>query len=393
MKQTGPKRHHFVPKLLLRRFSDDPTAKNPMLWRLDKMTGRPSKCAVNNEAVIGHFNRLENVPSLDPDAVERDLAMIEGVCKPSLDKAIERQALDVDDFHLITMFSVLQHHRTPRWRQWNVELLEHMERLVTELNISTGAHIREFLETKRGGGEVTDEAVNEMRAELLQSIRKGRLIVKATSDHEVLGMFVAATDVAKEIAVKMSFACLHSATAEFILSDHPVCIYDRLAPVDRGAGWLSSPASEVAFPISRDTCLFFRPGPPGFMHVNVPGAVVTDINLRSYAAAEWSIYGSAQRWVQETRTAARRDRAKVAQYVPRKPHFIVYEQEEGEAEPSSVEVYEPRERTVRGFRPTDRVTRPIGKRPMTARLRREWSRLRPDDAQFPLDPSSGDSHS
>lgn len=36
------KRHHYVPRVLLRRFSRDPKADNPPLWRLDKKGGRPS---------------------------------------------------------------------------------------------------------------------------------------------------------------------------------------------------------------------------------------------------------------------------------------------------------------------------------------------------------------
>lgn len=376
--QPIPKRHHFIPKFLLRCFSDDLAAKNPVLWRLDKKTGRPSKSTVNNEAVIGHYNRLKSVPNLAPDAAERDLAMIEGVCKPSLDKAIQRQVLDLDDLHLIAMFSVLQHRRTPRERQWSVELMEHMQRVATEVHISSGTYIREFLESENDGAEVTDDDVDVMRNELLESLREGRIVVQATSDHEVLSTFVAATDVAKEIAQKTSLVCLHGVRAEFVLSDHPVCIYDPLAPADRGVGWMSSPASQVTFPVSRDTCLFFRPGRMGFAHVDVDRVAVADINLRSYAAAEWSIYGSGQRWVQDTRAGARRNPGKVAQYGPRRPHFILYEQEEGAPEPSLVEVYEPRERVVRGFRPPDRVTRPAVKQPMTPRLRREWSHLRPD---------------
>jgi len=36
---TDAKRHHFVPQLLLRRFSAEPGEKNPVLWRVDTHRG------------------------------------------------------------------------------------------------------------------------------------------------------------------------------------------------------------------------------------------------------------------------------------------------------------------------------------------------------------------
>ncbi len=42
VKGAPAKRHHFVPRLLLRRFSPDPSAKNPPLYRLDTRSGKPS---------------------------------------------------------------------------------------------------------------------------------------------------------------------------------------------------------------------------------------------------------------------------------------------------------------------------------------------------------------
>ena len=54
----GAKRHHFIPRFLLRQFSANPTASNPLICRLDKAAGRIASNAISNEAVIGQFNRL-----------------------------------------------------------------------------------------------------------------------------------------------------------------------------------------------------------------------------------------------------------------------------------------------------------------------------------------------
>ncbi len=54
----GTKRHHYVPKLLMRRFSTSPQARNPILWKLEKGSGKPSKTAIDGEAVVGHYYRV-----------------------------------------------------------------------------------------------------------------------------------------------------------------------------------------------------------------------------------------------------------------------------------------------------------------------------------------------
>jgi len=323
------------------------------------------------------FNRLENPPpGMPEDAAERALASIEGQCQPSLAKAINRAKLDETDLAQIVMFSVFQQRRTPRSRQWHTELMEHAERSVAELEFSTPDFI-EHLKNERGIG---DEDASALRDELIEDLKEGRLGPQATSDEEVLGVF-RATEIVGEIAPRTKLTILHAVGGEFVLADHPVCMFDPFVPADRGVGWIS-PTSEVIFPISRTTCLLLRRGRPGFTHADANDAVISDINLRSYAGAEWSIYGSAQRWVQETRTAARRQRSKVFLYAPHKPRLVFFSANEGDTKPHSVEVYEPNEKVVRGFRPKERaINPPVPRKPMTERLMKEWSHLVPDDVE------------
>lgn len=371
------KRHHTIPKFVLKWFLE-PAVDNPLIWRLDKATGSQVKNSVDNEAVIGQFNRLENPPpGIPDDAAERALADIDGQCRPSLTKAINRAELDESDLALILMFSVFQQRRTPRSRQWHTELMEHAERSAAEWDFSTPAFI-EHLKKKRG---ISDDEATTLRDELLAHLKEGRLGPQATSDEEVLGMFRVTDGIVAEIAPRTRLTILHAVGAEFVLADHPVCMFDSIVPMDRGVGWIS-PTSEVTFPISRDTCLLLRRGRPGFAHIDAEADIVSDMNLRSYAGAEWSIYGSAQRWVQETRTAARRQRSKVLLYEPHKPRLVFFTANEGDVKPHSVEVYQPEETVVRGFRPKVRpIHPPVPKQPMTERLMREWSHLIPDDVQ------------
>lgn len=198
---------------------------------------------------------------------------------------------------------------------------------------------------------VTEEQVEAYRKELLDDLMDERLKVRAGADHEVLAPCAAYTsEVAWELSQHLMVTIWHAPTgAEIILGDHPVAIVDPSIPWDRGVGWISSPQARVTFPISRTVCLEFRPGEPGFAHGDAAPDKVRDVNLRSYSHAEWAIWGSAVRWVQETRAAAKSDRQRTASYAPRKGHLFFLERMEGAPTPHALTVHQPREKTVRGF--------------------------------------------
>ncbi len=372
------KRHHVIPQFILKNFSPSPATKNPAIWRLDKANGRISPSSVANEAVIGHFNRLEELDE-GASGVEEDLARIEGECKPAIQKVLGGADLTIQDAELIAVFTVLQERRTPRARQSTTELMEHGYRVIAEVAASNDPGLRDLAKA-RLGRDPSEEEIAAERRQILDDLRSGRLVVQTTGDHEVLSTFLAADDLTRSVVAGTRLACLRAVGAEFVLADHPVCMFDPTVPSNRGVGWLSSPLTEVTFPISRDVCLMFRPGPPGYAHLEADKDTVLDINLRSYASAEWSVYGSGQRWLQDVRYAARRNRAKVLKYEPHKRHFIFFESRQGEAKPYGVQIVEPKEKVVRGFRPKDRpVRRPPQTQPVSEQLLREWSRLLPDD--------------
>jgi len=76
---------------------------------------------------------------------------------------------------------------------------------------------------------------------------------------------------------------------------------------------------------------------------------VADLNLRSYASAEWAYFGSTQSVVQDVRAFARRSRHMVDRYLPRKPHMFLFERMEGAPAPHALRTFTPAGRPVRGF--------------------------------------------
>ena len=94
-------------------------------------------------------------------------------------------------------------------------------------------------------------------------------------------------------------------------------------------------------PIDERVCLLLRPGPPTWELRTVDAPTVQEINLRTYASAQWSIYGPSQQVVQDVRTAAKRSRARITELRPRPPRFVIFERKEGETSQSSARVYRP----------------------------------------------------
>ena len=73
---------------------------------------------------------------------------------------------------------------------------------------------------------------------------------------------------------------------EFIISDHPVHIYDPEVYPDRNGGWFSSPEVQVTFPVDRKTCLLLHPGPDRWYEIEADAAAVRDLKGKGSVKAQ-----------------------------------------------------------------------------------------------------------
>lgn len=341
MRIVSAKRHHYVPRMLLRRFSPEPQAENPLLWRLDRDSGEPSKTSVNNEAVIGHYYRMEGPSKLPPGYVEHTLGLIETDAAEVIRKLIDRVPLDFGERLSMAMFLHVQRQRTPQGRQWSAYMYAKVAQVEMEAKLRDPGFVRSTW--KELDPEMTDDDIDKWRLETLSDLQSGRLTVEGTQNHEVGGIFFVATDIAPIIAGEMTWLSLRAPRGSaFICSDHPVHIYSKEAPSVSGVGWLS-PGAEATIAIDQNVCLMLRPGPPELHFRSVNEAMVQEVNLRAYASAQWAIYGASRRTLQELRTDTRRRpiRDRLAGFQPRPPNFVLFESVEGEDEIRSTTVYRP----------------------------------------------------
>lgn len=69
--------HHYVPQMILRRFSAEPDQDNPLLWTLEFASGRIRRSSVRNEAAVTDYNRLDDSQGREPGLAERAFGEIE----------------------------------------------------------------------------------------------------------------------------------------------------------------------------------------------------------------------------------------------------------------------------------------------------------------------------
>lgn len=268
------------------------------------------------------------------------MAKIESDAAEPIRKLVDGEPLNPAERLQMGLFLHVQRNRTPRARKWNASMYGEMAQLMTETNLQNPQLVRG--QVRKVDATKTDEEIEQWRLDTLEDLRSGRLVVDASQDHEVAGIFFLAARVVPIIAQGMAWVSLRADPgSSFICSDHPVHIYDENAPPGAGIGWVSSPTTEVTMPIDQRVCLLLKRGPPTWVLSNVDAARVQELNLRTYASAQWSTYGSSQQVVQYVRTLAKRNPTLIAQRRPRPPRSVIFERVEGEAAPRSATVYRP----------------------------------------------------
>jgi hypothetical protein len=178
------------------------------------------------------------------------------------------------------------------------------------------------------GEELSDEAAEAMRQELLGDISEGRLVVESPHSREVALMFIALDKTAPIVAERLTWTVLRAARgSQFILGDTPLALYDPKPRVaDGGVGFLSSEYVETTLPLDPSCCLLLTPGEKPRGDAEPKPEAVESINLRSYAWAQQGIYGSSQQAVTDARALVKRQRQQLARYLP-KPGALWFAEE------------------------------------------------------------------
>lgn len=219
---------HYVPQLLLRRFSG---ARDGQIWAFDKQTGRAFPTATKNIAAEKDFYDLE----LDEVilTLEPSLASLEAVVADAFSVIVQRESLDVltdaDRAH-ISMFAAAQMLRT----KYHRDLWERLHGDLRDAIIRRGGNPKDI------PGFIESEAQGALRAESLRFL------------HEKTPKFAAL------FAEKTWVLYKASADDPFYISDNPIAFKNTLNQNSYGGSLgLACPGIEIYLPLSPVLCLCF----------------------------------------------------------------------------------------------------------------------------------------
>ena len=224
---SEPKKQHFIPQFLLRRFAHGKKGKDK-LWVFDKSVGRSYMSNVKDAA---HENRFYDGKNLDGKEVEAESLMgyVDGIGANCIKDILEKEVLSHDGKTTshISHFVAAQMCRVPSVRNSMEFLRQHM--------ISRwGPDVRSG-EDERGIGEYSADDSKFSSITSLQNV----------------------PEYAKLLQTKIWFLIRAPDDATFFLSDDPVVKHNYLDYGPRGSLGLAQKGIEVYFPLSPKLALQF----------------------------------------------------------------------------------------------------------------------------------------
>jgi Protein of unknown function (DUF4238) len=302
------KRHHYVPKFLVRRFAVDPADRKSLVFKLEKTTGRPSRVNPLNELVIGHYYRIVLGDGTVMNEADGALDRIESMAAEVVLKlAAPAYTVNTDDALRLTLFILSLKNRTPQAR----EALREVDERAAELDLEVRLSDREHYHKVMGGGR-SEEEVEEERLKWLEDLRAGRIGLASSPEREVALMLAGLPEATETVLASLGWRCMRvpmDSKASFVLSDHPVAHYDPtpMTP-EAGVSFMSSPNSQTWVALDPKFGLLLTQQFPGtWDNIEVDDQTVDELNLLTYGWARDAVYGPSQAAVTRVRRFAKQN--------------------------------------------------------------------------------------
>jgi len=209
-RQARRRRHHVVPRFLLRRFANE----RDEIFVADHLKHQGFITSIANAAVETDFYTID-VKGRDKDAIEKRLSHVETAAAASLPRILGAD-YDINDRDNVFAFVALQATRGPVFRS----RLEAFERSRAEKRRQVAAADRlaigRFLRAE-DGREPTPAEIDAFAADLIQA----QLAVNVPREYSVVTALMAASDLVSQMSELQVFV-LECSEVTFVTSDNPV---------------------------------------------------------------------------------------------------------------------------------------------------------------------------
>jgi hypothetical protein len=243
-KSADAKIQHYVPQYYLRSFID---AKE-QLYVVDRPREKFFRVPTKKVGGELYFN-LINVKGIDPFAVEKALAELEGIVAPALERIKAARSLaDEKDRSAVMNLIASVTIRNPKQREAIGEIVNYGGQLLAAAGLSTKARFDEYVSAMKAQGKQATETYEEMK----ELVAKSPGTFKAAQEFYVLTELRLHDHLVRRYEGRTwQIVIASDDSGGFITSDHPVCLrwsdgqdHGNLSP------GLAIPGTEVIFPLS-----------------------------------------------------------------------------------------------------------------------------------------------
>lgn len=224
-----PRRHHYVPRFLMKNFATERKTGHFQIWTFDKETERSFKTAVENVAVESDFNSLER--NGVRVSLEAGMGMIESAAAAPIVETLERgslAALTPAQRQALDLFCALQFVRGTATRARLSDLISTVTRRVATLAQAQGVERADHDSPSDESKVVAFQLISEQLQELARQFSSKDLLL---------------------------FEAVEG--AEFILGDNPIAMQNERDFGPYGNIGLAVPGIEIYLPISARYSLGF----------------------------------------------------------------------------------------------------------------------------------------
>lgn len=287
------KRHHYLPRFYLAGFTDTGT-KDGQLTVFHLLEHHTFRTRPDNVGVESHFNRVE-LPGVEPDAIEKALAPVEGRMAAVLREIVATERLpEGEDMAVLLNLVALMHVRNPGSRESIATSEEQLMRVVADLMISTPEI---YESTVRGAREAGVDVPGDVSFEQMRDyVRRSELELERATTREVFREIEALDPVIHALADrKWSLLVSAEEEAEFICCDHPVALtWQDRAPHPLYPPGLGLKNTLVVVPLTKKLCLWSLCDGPHGTTVPVTADIVSTANRIVLTCAQRFAYAASE---------------------------------------------------------------------------------------------------